>query len=53
MGLVLRESCRAPRKGPADIDVSNFYATYLEYNRVLRTWFVGFGVGGPVLFLVQ
>lgn len=25
----------------------------LEYNRVLRTWFVAFGVGGPALFLVN
>ena len=24
---------------------------YREYNRVLRTWFVALGVGGPALFL--
>ena len=29
------------------------YSTYLEYNKVLRTWFVTFGVGGPALFLVN
>src|SRR5205814_118849 len=34
-------------------DGSDSYATYLEYNRVLRTWFVAFGVGGPAIFLVN
>ncbi len=29
------------------------FSTYLEYNKVLRTWFVAFGVGGPALFLVN
>ena len=29
------------------------YDTYLEYNRVLRTWFVAFGIGGPAVFLVN
>ncbi len=29
------------------------FAAYLEYNRVLRSWFVAFGVGGPALFLVN
>jgi hypothetical protein len=29
------------------------FNTYLEYNKVLRTWFVAFGVGGPALFLVN
>ena len=36
--------------GPPD-DGSGSFAAYLEYNRVLRTWFVAFGIGGPVLFL--
>jgi len=26
---------------------------YTEYNKVLRAWFVAFGVGGPALFLVS
>jgi hypothetical protein len=26
---------------------------YLEYNRILRTWFVAFGIGGPALFLAK
>ena len=34
-------------------DVSHFYASYQEYNKVLRTWFVAFGVGGPAFFLVN
>jgi hypothetical protein len=28
------------------------YESYFEYNRILRTWFVAFGVGGPALFLM-
>ena len=34
-------------------DGSDGFSAYLEYNRVLRTWFVAFGVGGPALFLVN
>jgi hypothetical protein len=34
-------------------DGSDSFSTYFEYNRVLRTWFVAFGVGGPALFLVN
>lgn len=26
---------------------------YSEYNRILRSWFVAFGVGAPVLFLIN
>jgi hypothetical protein len=32
---------------------SESFNTYFEYNRVLRTWFVAFGIGGPALFLVN
>ena len=32
---------------------SRIHNTYLEYNRTLRAWYVGFGVGGPVLVLTQ
>src|SRR6266545_2343522 len=28
-------------------------AAYLEYNKILRSWFVAFGVGGPALFLIN
>ena len=34
-------------------DGSGSFETDLEYNRVLRTWVVAFGVGGPALFLVN
>ena len=34
-------------------DTSTSFQTYFEYNRVLRTWFVAFGIGGPALFLVN
>ena len=34
-------------------DGADSFSTYFEYNRVLRTWFVAFGVGGPALFLVN
>ena len=40
-------------KPPEPDDGSGSFDTYLEYNRVLRTWFVAFGVGGPALFLVN
>ena len=30
-----------------------FYKAYEEYAKLLRTWFVAYGVGGPVLFLTQ
>jgi len=26
---------------------------YTEYNKVLRSWFVAFGVGGPAIFLIN
>ncbi len=31
----------------------DYYENYNEYNRILRTWFVGFGIGGPVALLVN
>jgi hypothetical protein len=34
-------------------DASGTFDAYFEYNRILRTWFVVFGVGGPVLFLTN
>lgn len=36
-----------------DSEGSKCFDTYLEYNRVLRTWFVAFGIGGPALFLLN
>jgi hypothetical protein len=34
-------------------DGSGSFESYSEYNRVLRTWFVAFGIGGPALILVN
>jgi hypothetical protein len=30
-----------------------YFESYAEYNRILRSWFVAFGVGGLALFLLQ
>ena len=38
---------RTPGKGAEE------FRAYLEYNRIVRSWFVAFGVGGPALFLVN
>jgi len=29
------------------------HMSYQEYNKALRTWFVAFGIGGPVLLLTR
>lgn len=29
------------------------WASYVEYNKLLRSWFVSFGIGGPVLLLLN
>jgi hypothetical protein len=42
-----------PPDKPVEEEASDTFRAYLEYNRVLRTWFVAFGVGGPALFLVN
>lgn len=34
-------------------DDNDSFNAYLEYNKVLRTWFVAFGIGGPALFLTN
>lgn len=34
-------------------DATDCFGAYLEYNKILRTWFVAFGIGGPALFLVN
>jgi putative heme degradation protein len=36
-----------------ETDEARSYSTYLEYNKVLRTWFVSFGVGGPAILLAN
>jgi hypothetical protein len=44
---------QAPGAKPEQDDASDAFGAYLEYNKILRTWFVAFGVGGPALFLVN
>ena len=43
----------APPPVVDEIDGTGTFEAYFEYNRILRTWFVAFGVGGPALFLVN
>jgi hypothetical protein len=31
----------------------SYFESYAEYNRILRSWFVAFGVGGLALFLLE
>jgi hypothetical protein len=38
---------------PHGADASDSLDLYRDYNRVLRTWFVAFGIGGPALLLVN
>ncbi len=33
--------------------MSGNYQQYNEYNKILRSWFVAFGAGGPAVFLVN
>lgn len=42
-----------PDEPEPEPEPENHWANYLEYNKTLRTWFVSFGIGGPVLFLVN
>ncbi len=34
-------------------DRAEYFAAYEEYSKVLRTWFVAYGIGGPVLLLTN
>jgi hypothetical protein len=36
-----------------DDDAKESFSAYLEYNKILRTWFVAFGIGGPAIFLAN
>ena len=38
---------------PPAWDYSNHLEAYKVYSQTLRTWFVGFGIGGPALMLVN
>jgi hypothetical protein len=52
-------TAKSKKRVPSDLadhqdeDASDAISAYLEYNKVLRTWFVAFGIGGPALFLVN
>jgi hypothetical protein len=39
-----------PDPTPAD---SGFFGSYSEFSRTVRTWFVGFGIGGPVVLMAN
>jgi hypothetical protein len=41
-----------PNQPDSDV-ASNLFADYDKYAKVLRTWFVAYGVGGPVLLLTN
>lgn len=44
----------APKKTTQGKDSKDhFFTPYLEHTRTLRTWFVAYGVGGPLLFATQ
>jgi len=40
-------------KHKKDDESIDSYNSYFEYNKILRTWFVAFGIGGPALILVN
>jgi len=41
-------SKEAAKKTALD-EASGHFGNYAEYNKLLRTWFVAFGIGGPTL----
>lgn len=41
------------RTKKTDAVSQGYFESYAEYNRILRSWFVAFGVGGLGLFLLQ
>ncbi len=38
---------------PASETKSEYYPPYAEYSKTLRTWFVAYGIGGPVVLLAN
>lgn len=36
-----------------EYDATETFQAYFEYNRILRTWFVAFGIGGLAMFLIN
>ena len=42
-----------PRVKKANAASPAYFESYAEYNRILRSWFVAFGIGGLALFLLE
>ena len=42
-----------PREQKGNRAAPAYFESYAEYNRILRSWFVAFGIGGLALFLVE
>ena len=38
---------------PETNEKEKFFSLYSEYTRILRTWLVAYGIGGPVLFVTN
>ena len=36
---------------PLDIEAERSFEAYSHYSKTLRTWFVAYGIGGPILFV--
>jgi len=41
------------REPKGNRDRHSYFESYAEYNRILRSWFVAFGIGGLAMFLVE
>lgn len=42
-----------PKSKKNDALSQAYFESYAEYNRILRSWFVAFGIGGLALFLLE
>jgi len=42
-----------PDAAAASSNKDHYFTPYLEHSKTLRTWFVAYGVGGPILFATQ
>jgi len=36
---------------PLDIEADKSFEAYRDYSKTLRTWFIAYGIGGPILFV--
>jgi len=41
------------REKKGNLTAHAYFESYAEYNRILRSWFVAFGIGGLALLLVE